>query len=99
MKKTAICLVLSLLGQALLRAQETSPVIVVSSTGKVKYTSPTTSTPMTVVPGAVLKESGSLQLGSKSAVILYYHGQFKRLEGKGTLAIAPVFADQHALAS
>lgn len=92
MKKHALFLLILLFIAPSLRAQDEVPIVVVSSAGKIRYTSPSTSGKLNVAPGAALRLSGTLTLPDASSSILLCHaGQFVRLKGKGTHKLNTLF--------
>lgn len=73
------------------QAQEVAPVALVAASGKVVYSS--AGAKQKLVPGAVLKPSGTLTLGKKSSVLLLSDGQFKQMKGKQSTVISTQFQE------
>lgn len=73
------------------QAQEVAPVALVAASGKVIYSS--SGAKQKLVPGAVLKPSGTLTLGKKSSVLLLSDGQFKQMKGKQSTTISTQFQE------
>jgi len=65
-----------------LGAQDSNPVILVSTSGKVGLCSKGCTKTQTVQPGAVVNKTGSLKLGKGASAVVYCEGQFKELKGK-----------------
>lgn len=63
--------------------------ILVAASGKMVYSSQ--GVKQKLVPGAVMKSSGTLMLGKKSSALLLSEGQFKQFTGKQSLALASQF--------
>ena len=82
MMKALIFATGALLLSVALPAQEEFPVVVVSCQGKVRYTSATTPNPFKVMPGAVLKNSGTLQLKGNATAVVYRNGLLYEVDGR-----------------
>lgn len=74
-----------------IQAQDAVPVALVAASGKVVYSS--SGVNQKLVPGAVLKPSGTLTLGKNSSVLLLSDGQFKQLKGKQSTTISTHFQE------
>jgi len=74
-----------------IQAQDIVPVALVAASGKVVYTS--AGAKQKLVPGAVMKPSGTLTLGKKSSVLLLCDGQFKQLKGKQSATLSTQFQE------
>ncbi len=71
-----------------LQAQEATPVVIVSTTGKVALISQNESKPTRIESGAVAKSTGQLQLSKNSTAMVYCNGTFKQVNGKQTIPLA-----------
>jgi len=91
MRKYLFVLVTALFLAPELRAQNDKPIVVVSTSGLIHYSSPNVKGFLKVTPGAALLPAGTLALQVKSSVLLCFNGQFKRLTGKGSYPLAKVF--------
>lgn len=72
-------------------AQESAPVVLVASSGKVSYAPPGKKCKKAIADGAVLKRDGSLKLRKGSTALLLCGNTLQTLSGKQSLALLEVF--------
>ncbi len=79
-----------LLSSALL-AQSSSPVVLIASSGKLRYQSPNSKKAMKVVDGAVLQAEGQLLLKPGSEATLFQNSHFATLKTAGKMPLTAPF--------
>ncbi|MBE2206437.1 MAG: DUF928 domain-containing protein [Saprospiraceae bacterium] len=89
MKNQLLIWACALLGMVSAQAQEVAPVALVAASGKVVYSSG--GAKQKLVPGAVMKSSGTLTLGKNGSALLLSDGRFKQLSGKQSWVLASQF--------
>ncbi len=71
---------------SLILVGQSSPIVLVSSTGKITYVNGT-KPPMTIASGAVLDPNGIVTLPEKGAAMIFCNGEYKKLsKGKNVLS-------------
>jgi hypothetical protein len=90
MKKTLLFFLIACLALAV-HAQQPMPVILISASGKVVYTSPDSKKTQKAITGAVLKREGEIKLSKNTSVTLYCDGKFVDKSGKGDLKLTDIF--------
>ena len=67
------------------------PAVVISCQGDVYYTSADNAVRLEIAPGAVVKTSGTLQLGDGAVAVVYCNGRMKSIQGHGVYALPDLF--------
>lgn len=78
-------------------AQEETPVVLLSSKGKIAYQSPGASAKQPVSSGAVFKRAGTVVVPAKCSATLFADGQFKQVQGSKTVSLNSLFPESDGL--